>query len=427
MASLYRSGRLGYTGSMQSLLILGRQPALGLAELESLYGSSKLQPVGSRAVMVDVDPCLLTFDRLGGSTKFCKLLTELATADWDKVEKFLLRTAPGHSQRLPAGKLQLGLSTIGFEEVSSRRLEATGLSLKKVIRQTGRSVRLVPNKKLELNAAQVIHNDLTGATGWELVFIKHGRKTLVAQTVKVQDIAGYTKRDRERPKRDARVGMLPPKLAQIIINLGAGLLPGDKLQSICEIPAGQPVPKPLLDKTVLDPFCGSGVVLQEALLMGYGAYGTDLEARMVAYSQKNLGWLGSWYDFKQTAAVTAGDAASVSWDQPFNFVASESYLGRPFTSLPPPAVLSQTIADCNLIIKKFLRNIGAQIEPGIRLCLAVPAWQIKPGQFQHLPLIDQLSDFGYNRISFEHVRDADLLYYRSGQIVARQLLVLTRS
>jgi hypothetical protein len=48
-------------------MILGRQPALGLAELESLYGGDKLRPVGNKVVIVDVDPCLLAFDRLGGS------------------------------------------------------------------------------------------------------------------------------------------------------------------------------------------------------------------------------------------------------------------------------------------------------------------------------------------------------------------------
>src|SRR4051794_2242006 len=58
---------------MQSLMILGRLPALGTAELESLYGADKVKLVGTQAVIVDVDPCLLAFDRLGGSVKFCKV------------------------------------------------------------------------------------------------------------------------------------------------------------------------------------------------------------------------------------------------------------------------------------------------------------------------------------------------------------------
>lgn len=413
---------------MQSLLILGRQPALGLAELESLYGSGKLKTIGSQSVIVDVDPCLLAFDRLGGSVKFCKLLTTLDTAKWEAIEKFLIQAAPGHSQTMPEGKMRLGLSVIGMD-VSLKRLEATGLNVKKAIRKTGRSVRLVPNKAPELNSAQVIHNQLTGPTGWELVFIRDGQRTIVAQTVKVQDIEAYTRRDRERPKRDAKVGMLPPKLAQILINLGSGPIPDNKLESICDIPAGEPIPRPILDKTVLDPFCGTGVVLQEALLMGYGISGSDLEPRMVDYAKQNLVWLNRLYHLgqDQNYKLDTADATAHDWSQPVDFVASETYLGRPFTRQPDPETLSRTIGDCNLIIKKFLKNIHGQIKPGTRLCLAVPAWQTRANQFKRLPLIDQIDDLGYNRVSFEHIGDDQLIYYRPDQIVARQLIVITRN
>ena len=47
---------------------------------------------------------------------------------------------------------------------------------------------------------------------------------------------------------------------------------------------------------LLDPFCGTGVVLQEALLMGYDVYGTDLEPRMIDYSGANLDWLSERFD-----------------------------------------------------------------------------------------------------------------------------------
>lgn len=411
---------------MQSLLILGRQPALGLAELESLYGADKLRAVGEKAVVVDIDPCLLAFDRLGGSVKFCKILTELPTVDWHQIEKFLIQVSPEQSTKMPEGKMLLGLSAIGLE-AGPKQLQATGLKLKKAIRQTGRPVRLIPNKSDELNTAQVLHNNLAGPNGWELYLIRDGDKTLVAQTVKVQDIESYTLRDRGRPKRDTRVGMLPPKLAQIIINLAAGRLSEDKLESICDVPAGQPLPRPLLGQTVLDPFCGTGVILQEAALMGYEAHGSDLDQRMADYSKQNLQWLAQNYRLPAVCCkVETGDATSHHWQPPVDIVAAETYLGRPFTAQPNAEVLARTITDCNLIIKKFLQNIYGQIKPGTRLCLAVPAWQAKAGQFKHLPLIDQISDLGYNRVSFEHLRDEDLLYYRENQIVARQLLVITR-
>jgi tRNA (guanine10-N2)-dimethyltransferase len=408
-------------------MILGRQPELGLAELESLYGADKLRRIGQQAVIVDVDPCLLAFDRLGGSVKFCKMLTTLDTVHWRAIEKFLVDVSPGHSQGLPEGKMLLGLSIIGFDGIGLKQLEATGLTIKKAIRKTGRSVRLVPNKTAELNAAQVTHNNLTGPNGWELVLIKDGQKTIVVQTVKVQDIESYTLRDRGRPKRDAKVGMLPPKLAQIIINLSAGKLAEETLSNICDIPLGEEVPRPYLGKTVLDPFCGTGVVLQEAALMGYEVYGSDLEKRMVEYSEANMGWLSETYRLPPVCCrLETGDATTHTWKTPIDFVAAETYLGRPFTSLPDAGTLAQTVTDCSLIIKKFLRNLDSQLQAGTRLCLAVPAWQIRPGQFKHLPLIDQMGDLGYNRVSFEHVRNEEFLYYREDQIVARQLLIIIR-
>jgi tRNA (guanine10-N2)-dimethyltransferase len=404
---------------MQSLLILGRQPALGLAELESLYGADKVRPVADKIAVVDVDPCLLAFDRLGGSVKFCKILTTQATTNWKEIEKFLVQVSPGHSQQMPEGKMRLGLSAIGMK-VDVKQLGATALTLKKAIKKTGRNVRVIPNKELELNSAQIIHNQLTGETGWDLIFIRDGDTTIIAQTVRVQDIESYTRRDRSRPKRDPKVGMLPPKLAQIIINLAAGELPAEKLQNICEIPAGQPVPKPLLNKTVLDPFCGTGVILQESLLMGYGAHGTDIDQRMVNYSSQNLEWLNAG-----EANLEQGDATSHQWPA-VDLVASETFLGWPFSSVPEAEILEQNISECNQIIKKFLQNIHNQLKSDTRLCLAIPAWQTKPDQFKHLPLIDQISDLGYNRTSFEHVRDDQLIYYRPDQIVARELLVITR-
>ena len=412
---------------IQSLCILGRQPALGLAELESLYGADKVRVAGDKAAVLDIDPCLLAFDRLGGSIKFCKVLTTLDTTNWHDIQKFLEQAAPEHAKAMPEGKMHLGLSAYGLK-TSPKQVTASALSVKKTIQTaTGRSVRVVPNQEVALGSAQVIHNHLTSPNGWELVFVRDGNQTICAQTIKEQNIADYTTRDRYRPKRDARVGMLPPKLAQIIINLAVGRLPEDKLQSICEIPADSKIPLPHFDETILDPFCGTGVVLQEAALMGYKIYGSDLEPRMIDYSKANLDWLSTTYHIQPVApTLQTADATIHQWSEPVGAIASEVYLGRPFTSRPAQEVLAQTVADCNLITKKFLRNIHSQIKSGTQLCLAVPAWHMGAHQFKHLPLIDQIEELGYNRVSFKHVRSEDLVYHREGQIVGRELLVIIR-
>src|SRR5690348_8545883 len=98
----------------QSVLILGRQPALGLAELESLYGSKNVRSVGTQAALVS--DAEVDFARLGGSVKLCKLLTILDTTNWGQIERYLVKISPEHAAMLPEGKMQIGLSAYGFSE-----------------------------------------------------------------------------------------------------------------------------------------------------------------------------------------------------------------------------------------------------------------------------------------------------------------------
>ncbi len=407
----------------QTVAILGRQPALGLVELESLYGAPALQLVGDQAALIDVDPTTITFDRLGGSIKLAKLLTIQDTTNWGDIEKWLIEAVAPHTDHLPPGKMDVGLSAYGFDKLSPQRINATALEVKKAIRGYGRSVRIVPNKTADLSSAQVLHNNLTGERGWELLFIRHSHQTYVAQTVKVQDINAYAARDQRRPKRDARVGMLPPKLAQIIINLaGTHTLKSTGQPPTPEQIAASPTSSPT---KLLDPFCGTGVILQEALLMGYDSYGTDVEDRMVDYSKANLDWLAEQRDLNgRTYLLETGDATNFDW-QSFDVIATETYLGRPFSALPAPDVLKQVTQDVDTIHRKFLKHVAQQTPTGFRMCLAVPAWKT-PNGFQHLKVLDSLEELGYTRTVFSHVRTEELVYHRPNQIVARELVVLTR-
>ncbi len=389
---------------------------MGLAELESLYGAENVSAVSAQAAGLTLHAHDVDFARLGGSTRLAHVLAEIPSTDWKRVERELPGLVTELGLTLPDGKIQLGLSAFGLK-ISPAKLNAAGLTLKKVLRsKLDRSVRVTPNPELELNTAQVLHNHLTGPTGIELLLIATSdNRTIVARTVKVQDIESYTQRDRGRPKRDAKVGMLPPKLAQVLVNLATGQIQNEEGRMENE------------GLVMLDPFCGTGVALQEAMLMGYSVYGTDLEPRMIDYSRANLDWLiENTEDLKSEILLEPGDATTHQWNPTPDFVAGETYLGRPFTEKPSPEILAQTVSEVNLILKKFLRNIHEQLQPGTRLCLAVPAWQTAPHRFKHLPLVDSLEEIGYNRTRFEHVRDEQLLYYREDQTVARELLVLTR-
>jgi hypothetical protein len=139
-----------------------------------------------------------------------------------------------------------------------------------------------------------------------------------------------------------------------------------------------------------------------------------------------LNWLADSHHANFDWYLYEGDATSTKWRQPINAVVSEVYLGQPFSAPPSPPKLEEVKQNCDHIITEFLKNLGKQIEPGTPICIAVPAWRDKNGHFTHLPLISTIARLGYKPHEFANVSQNDLLYYRENQIVARELLVLTR-
>lgn len=396
---------------MQTVCILGRQPDLGIAELESRFGAAAVIPLEyTGAAALDIDPAQFNIDTFGGTVKVARLVKVLNTTLWREIAGTLMTLIPQHLADLPEdGKLKLGMSAYGLK-VHSSELSRTGLELKKIIKKTGRSVRIVPNANLALSSATVQHNQLTGEMGCELILVGDGKRTIIAQTFAIQDIEAYAARDQVRPMRDARVGMLPPKLAQIIINLA---IPDAKRLEADDI-------------TLLDPFCGTGVILQEALLLGYQAIGTDLEPRMVEYSVANLNWLSEKHHIQETFHVSQGDATDTTWQQHITAVASETYLGKALSSMPARGELESIVNTGDKIHSAFLKNIAPQIVAGTRLCLAIPAWHVASDNFRILPFQQNLGKLGFKRVNFTHVDTADLIYYRPEQFVGRQLLTIER-
>ncbi|MDR2063753.1 MAG: hypothetical protein LBQ02_03105 [Candidatus Nomurabacteria bacterium] len=405
------------------IAILGRQPKLGLAELEALYGDG-VGVLTENVVKITTEPELA---RLGGAKKIGRVIGGGGEKDiFDLCKNYITPLR---------GKITVGFSAFN-SHFTPRELQNFGIRLKKAAKLSGQSIRVVPNQTTELSTATSFHNKLgTTPNKIEFLLVETGRKILIAALTQTQNINHYRDRDQKRPYRDAFVGMLPPKLAQIMINLATD----------GQDPAG---------KTLLDPFCGTGVILQEALLMGTKAYGTDISEKMVNYSEQNLTWLTKKLKnhfqvaekicnplravrvtrggaapknvFAPFFSVCLGDATSFQWQQPIDFVTSETYLGQPFSAPPSDQKLRQVATTTQKIFLAFLKNLAPQIKPNTPLCLAIPAWKRQDGTFFHLKILDLLNGLGYNVISFKHVGQKDLLYFRESQVVARELLVLRR-
>ena len=382
------------------IAILGRQPSLGMAELEQLYGSTAVRWFSDSTAIID-SPAF-DFERLGGTQKAGRVVSELR-GDWRQVSMKLV-SAYAQAWADHEGKITLGISAYGFK-TTPRDVQKTGIILKGKLKERGVSLRLIPNADTALSSATSHHNKLGLSDNHVELIVVRGANgaAIIAESVGAQNITALAARDQGRPKRDAFVGMLPPKLARMMVNLAP-------------VKAGR----------ILDPFCGTGVLLQEAALLGYDVYGTDLVPKMVQFTKANLDWLIDTHHVTPGVTLDVGDAMTYHWRAPVDAVACEAYLGQPFSAPPSPGKLTEVRGNCNHIISEFLRNIAPQLSPGTPLCIAVPAWRDSTGRFTHLPLVDSVGSLGYNRTTLRHVRNDQLLYYREDQVVARELLLLTR-
>ena len=393
---------------MKYVAIAGRQPLISLAEIQALYDKAA-RLVGKKLVFFEINEdgeenISPDVNRLGGSLKLGKFFD----TDFSKLAKFL---ATAH----PEGKITLGISDFSKQKKSGLAKQKS-MELKRNLARMGRSARVITSNEPEISSATAHHNQLGEKAGCFEIFLIDREIYLSLGT---QNITAYTERDQARPARDAKVGMLPPKLAQSLINL-CGKLPEEA--------------------RVLDPFCGTGVVLQEAAIMGYVPYGTDLNERMVEYSKKNLSWLFNEHNQKRFKilpdliqkkdqilnAISVGDATSFTWEGEIDAVAFEGYLGAPMSKPPVDIKFKTEKAKCREIAIGFLKNITPQIKSGTPVVMALPAWLRENGKYAGLNILDEIQEMGYNFEKFQDLSQSDLLYYREGQIVAREIIVIRK-
>lgn len=393
---------------MKYVAIAGRQPLISLAEIQALYDKAA-RLVGKKLIFFEIDEdgeenISPDINRLGGSLK----LGRFFDTDFSKLAKFLATTHP-------EGKITLGISDFSKQKKSGLAKQKS-MELKRNLAKMGRSVRVITSNEPEISSATAHHNQLGEKAGCFEIFLIDREIYLSLGT---QNITAYTERDQARPARDAKVGMLPPKLAQILINLCGKLPEGAR---------------------VLDPFCGTGVVLQEAAIMGYVPYGTDLNERMVEYSKKNLSWLFNERNQKRfkilpdlilkkdqiLEAISVGDATNFTWEGEIDAVAFEGYLGAPMSKPPVDIKFKTEKAKCREIAIGFLKNITPQIKSGTPVVMALPAWLRENGKYAGLNILDEIQEMGYNFEKFQDLSQSDLLYYREGQIVAREIIVIRK-
>jgi tRNA G10 N-methylase Trm11 len=344
---------------------LGRKWRLSVAELESVFGV-KGEVINEEIWLVEMDRELSEKDmnRLGGTIKIVRFFNSVSTID--EVEDAL------------------------FEHLISRENKKVKFAL-----------NLYNYKQQFLK----IHKNLL--KNLKRKVLKVEGEILIGYSLAVQHFRSYSFRDFERPARDAKSGMLPPKLAQIMINLAC---PGD----------GECI--------LYDAFCGSGTVLMEGLLMGKKVIGSDISEKAVSDSETNLEWFRSKFEISRSSEVFLKDARDLSaadFSVMPTCIASEVYLGPPQSQFPTDQQIHKNFSEVEEIILGFLKAAKGFLEKGSAVVLAVPFYRGRHGNFHINDLVENVENLGYEIDKlYKSIKRGSVLYDRKDQIVGREIFRL---
>ncbi|MFH0892118.1 MAG: DNA methyltransferase [Candidatus Falkowbacteria bacterium] len=395
---------------MKYFFVLGSNPALSVAELASVFGLAEKRETaagagvccGGKVFLLETDAKIdaaALIKNLGGTVKIGVIHEESGISTRELLSVITPRLEPGE------GKFNFGLSFYGSRKMY---LKPLGMEIKKYLRERGIVCRWVVSRETTLSSVVVEQNKLT-AGGAEIVLLQNGDKILVGFTLAVQPFKELSFRDYGRPARDDRSGMLPPKLAQIMINLARA-------------------PK---DGVILDPFCGSGTILTEAALLGYkNMIGADISVKAVEDTKKNMDWIKEKFKIPEYGLrVFHKNAAELSQaieSGSVNAIITEPYLGPQ----RGPVDIEITKKELTELYARALSEFKKILAPNGRIVMIWPVFHAtRNSQFitpdmKGFKILNPIPESSRANAAVEPTARDTIIYGRPGQKVWREIVIL---
>jgi tRNA G10 N-methylase Trm11 len=393
---------------MKYFFVLGTNTALSVAELAAVLDFNEPRLLAADFLVVD-SPREINAEnlikRLGGIIKIGQVEAEIKSGDDKNLEEKIRNIATARQTAGTGSKFNFGFSDYGKRAFNKKDL---GLKLKKYFSEEKISSRFVISREKTLSSVVVAQNKLL-KNGVEIVLAGVGDNIVIGATLAVQPFKDLSLRDFGRPARDDMSGMLPPKLAQIMINLA-------QVTS--------------LEAVIVDPFCGSGTVLSEAVLMGYKhLFGSDISAKAVEDTRRNINWTKELYkieDVKLKLFVkNAVDLSKFIKNDSVEAIITEPYLGPQRGMIAFKTVISNLEELYSAALKEFRKVL----KNGSRV---VMIWPMFYGQ---RPMTPDYSGFKLINMVPESLAASEfikkpnretIIYGRPGQKVYREIVVLEK-
>ena len=174
----------------------------------------------------------------------------------------------------------------------------------------------------------------------------------------------WKKRDEKRPQKDNKE-IISIRLARILLNL-TGLKK---------------------NQTVLDPFCGYGTIIQEALVLGLNAVGVEKNTQKAQAAEKNAKWIQRQNKTLQRARFFNKDTARLSEflkTTDFDGVTTEPVLGPYLYHRPTPNLAHRIIRDLIPLYETVFEQLARVSAKGTPVAIIFPVFKF-PTQTMRIP------------------------------------------
>lgn len=409
---------------MKYFFILGKNNKLSLVEilavLDDLSIPYKIVENIQNVLIIEVTEAFDIdgiFKRLAGTIKVGKIFNKTIQISYLDQDSIFLKSQIINEYN-KSKKLFFGFSLYSLGEKDnikalnflSKKIHSFGIKLKKELASENIKSRFVISKDLSLSSVVVKKNKLLNQ-GKEICFFKKGSKVFVGQTINVQDFEKFSMLDYGRPKRDSKRGMLPPKLAQIMINLAQ-------------------VKK---DEIIFDPFCGSGTILTQAYLSGYKNFiGSDKSSQAVKDSKQNISWIKEKLKlYEPRIKIFLNDIKEIGndiQDNSIDAIITEPFLGPPLNGNESKSTLIKITKDLSDLYLQSFKIFKKVLKKGGRVVIIIPRFKYKD-ELICVPIEDLVKDSGLKMDrNYEkyYVSDDEraLTYQRESQFLQREVYKL---
>ena len=157
-------------------------------------------------------------------------------------------------------------------------------------------------------------------------------------------------------------------------------------------------------QTLLDPFCGLGTILQEALLMGLNVIGVDISSAEIAKCRENLNWLKKRFNLspKLSSNVIRGDTLKMkSSDLPMvDAIATEPILIPRLDKNPNGAKAIEIIRTASGKYRDSFRAFTEILQPRGSVSIVAPDLIDDRGKSHGIDVAAVAAGFGFTLLQF---------------------------